>query len=115
MPAILDALARYRDRIAYVVDDDDFDEKVCDAPISIAMDGRERDVHVTVWITAYGIVCELIDEMNLGRLQLTRFVPIEGGLRPTARSCEKAVRELAIHAADSLQLLEIEFRGRIGP
>ena len=111
-PAILDALARYRERLAHVVDDDDFDERVCDVPIRIFEDGRERDVHLTVWITAYGVVCELVDEIHRRRLQLSGFVPIEGGLLPDAAACEHAIQLLARYASVGLQLSGVELRGR---
>ena len=108
VPEILRALGQYRDRIAYVVDDDEFDEKVCDAPVRARILGSEHEVHITVWITAFGVICELADELSGKRLQLTDFVPIEGGLRPDAVSCDRAIRQLATHALISLQVADIE-------
>lgn len=111
VPVLLDTLARYRDRLAYVADDDEFDEKACDVPIRTLVGGRERDVHLTVWITAYGLVSELVDEIHRRRLQLTGFVPIEGGLQPDAPSCERAMRGLANQMAAGLQLADVEILG----
>ena len=113
VPIILDTLARYRDRLAYVVDDDAFDEKVCDVPLRALVGGRERDVHIAVWVTAYGLLSELVDELHRRRLQLTGFVPIEGGLQPDAPSCERAVRGLANQVAAGLGLADIELLGII--
>ena len=114
VPALINALARYRDRLVYVMDDDDFDEKVCGMPIRVLINGLERDVHLTVWITAYGLVSELVDDTHRRRVQLTGFVPIEGGLQPDAPSCDRAMKVLSYQMSIGLRLSEIELQGLVG-